>query len=311
MEEKELDTNVDKEKKTAKARKTTKKNVTKTIEPEIQNNRFEDVIAKMEQETKKVNSRAKAQKKEEAKEQEQELQDTKKKSKKENTIVQEKATKNSSKTNSKKSNAKSGKTKKANIKSQKETTKKVNAETKKVSKEQYKVESENKLIVRDNEINEQELEEIEEEIKKQTVVPEERMKKIYLRVFENIMYAIVILLYFILLCIGSKSIQKEVFFTDLKVFSIFTIVTTICMMEYAYKKDSARYTVHSIELLAVSIVTLFSLYFYVQYNSKFVGILTSIALIFAIYYVGKSIIGYIKRKRQALKKTSDIRKIAK
>ena len=182
---------------------------------------------------------------------------------------------------------------------------------KKVSKEQYKVESENKLIVRDNEINEQELEEIEEEIKKQTVVPEQRMKKIYLRVFENIMYAIVILLYFILLCIGSKSIQKEVFFTDLKVFSIFTIVTTICMMEYAYKKDSARYTVHSIELLAVSIVTLFSLYFYVQYNSKFVGILTSIALIFAIYYVGKSIIGYIKRKRQALKKTSDIRKIAK
>ena len=309
MEEKELDTNVDKEKKATKARKTTKKNVTKTIEPEIQNNRFEDVIAKMEQETKKVNSRAKAQKKEEAKEQE--LQDTKKKSKKENNIVQEKATKNSLKTNSKKSNAKSERTKKANIKSQKETTKKVNAETKKVSKEQYKVESENKLIVRDNEINEQELEEIEEEIKKQTVVPEERMKKIYLRVFENIMYAIVILLYFILLCIGSKSIQKEVFFTDLKVFSIFTIVTTICMMEYAYKKDSARYTVHSIELLAVSIVTLFSLYFYVQYNSKFVGILTSIALIFAIYYVGKSIIGYIKRKRQALKKTSDIRKIAK
>ena len=302
MEEKELDTNVDKEKKTVKARKTTKKNVTKTIEPEIQNNRFEDVIAKMEQETKKVNSRAKAQKKEEAKEQE--LQDTKKKSKKGNNIVQVKATKSSSKTNNKKSNTKSEVTKKANIKSQKETTKKV-------SKEQYKVEPENKLIVRDNEINEQELEEIEEEIKKQTVVPEERMKKIYLRVFENIMYAIVILLYFILLCIGSKSIQKEVFFTDLKVFSIFTIVTTICMMEYAYKKDSARYTVHSIELLAVSIVTLFSLYFYVQYNSKFVGILTSIALIFAIYYVGKSIIGYIKRKRQALKKTSDIRKIAK
>ena len=74
------------------------------------------------------------------------------------------------------------------------------------------------------------------------------------------------------------------------------------MMEYAYKKDSARYAVHSIELLAVSITTLFSLYFYVQYNRKFVGILTSIALLFAIYYVGKSIIGYIKRKRQALKK---------
>ena len=48
MEEKELDTNVDKEKKATKARKTTKKNVTKTIESEIQNNRFEDVIAKME-----------------------------------------------------------------------------------------------------------------------------------------------------------------------------------------------------------------------------------------------------------------------
>ena len=305
MGEKELDTNVDKEKKNTRTRKnTTKKNVTKAMETEELNNRFEDVIAKMEQETKKVNSKAQTKKKE--KSVTSELQDTKKTTKKVTKKTTEEA-KNSKKV----SNTKSNENKKAKGDNKKNSTNKEKNQTTKESKEIRKTETKNKLVVKDNKINERELEKIEEEIKKQTVVPEERMKKIYLRVFENIMYAIVILIYFILLCIGSKSIQKEVFFTDLKVFSIFTIVTTICMMEYAYKNDSARYAVHSIELLAVSVITLFSLYFYTQYSNKFVGILTSIALIFGIYYVGKSIIDYIKRKRQALKKTSDIRKIAK
>ena len=36
-----------------------------------------------------------------------------------------------------------------------------------------------------------------------------------------------------------------------------------------------------------------------------------IAILYGVYYVGKSIIIYVKMKKSALKKTSDIRKIAK
>lgn len=167
------------------------------------------------------------------------------------------------------------------------------------------------LVVKDKQINKEELEKIEQEINKQKEIPKEIMNKIYLRVFENIMYAIFILLYFILLCIGAKTIQKEVYIIDLKVFSIFAIAATIWVIEYAYKKDSGRHAMHSIELLIVAIVTLFTPYMYIVYNNKFIGILSSIVLLIAIYYVGKSIIDYIKRKKKALKKTSDVRKIAK
>lgn len=161
------------------------------------------------------------------------------------------------------------------------------------------------------EVNEPKLEKIKEEIQKQKKISKENMEKIYLDVFENIMYAIFVLLYLILLCIGSKAIKKEIFITDLKVFSMFSIVFTICMIEYAYKKDSGRYAIHSIELLVISIVTLFTPYFYVVYNNKFIAILTSIALVFGIYFIGKSIIDYIKRKKHALENICDARKITK
>lgn len=160
-------------------------------------------------------------------------------------------------------------------------------------------------------IKTKELEKIEEEIKKQTTIPKEKMNKIYLKVFENIVFAIIVLLYFILINIGYKSIEQSVFITDLKVFSITLIIATICVFEYAYKKESGKYTIHGIELLILSIATLLSIRIYTIYNSKFVGIITTIALIFAIYYVGKSIVVYVRKKREAEKVTNDIHKISK
>lgn len=187
----------------------------------------------------------------------------------------------------------------------------ISKEKKEEQKDKAIEKNKTELVVKDKQINKEELEKIEQEINKQKEVPKEIMNKIYLRVFENIMYAIFILLYFILVCIGSKTIPKEVYVVDLKVFSVFSIAATIWMIEYAYKKDSGRHAMHSIELLIVAVITLFMPYMYIVNNNKFIGILSSIALLIAIYYVGKSIIDYVKRKKRALKKTSDVRKIAK
>lgn len=160
-------------------------------------------------------------------------------------------------------------------------------------------------------IKTKQLEKIEEEIKKQTTIPKEKMNKIYLKVFENIIFAVIVLIYFILINVGYTSIEQTVFLTDLKVFSITLIIATICVFEYAYKKESGKYTIHGIELLILSIASLLSIRIYTIYNSKFMSSITSIALLFAIYYVGKSIVIYIRKKREAEKLTNDIHKISK
>ena len=50
---------------------------------------------------------------------------------------------------------------------------------------------------------------------------------------------------------------------------------------------------------------------YKIYNRKFVNAMVTIALLFAIYYVSRAIIIYVKEKAKAKKTTNDIFKISK
>lgn len=167
------------------------------------------------------------------------------------------------------------------------------------------------LIIKENqeEFDKEKLEKIEKEIKKQTTIPDEKKIKMNKRVFKNIMIAIVIVLYFTFINLGYYNIEPLKFLVDLQVFSILTIGITIILFEIAYKKDSGEITIYGIESLMLSICTLLTIYIGTYYKSKFSYIINTISMLFAIYYVGKSIVIYTKMKRKALKRASDIEKI--
>lgn len=180
-------------------------------------------------------------------------------------------------------------------------------------KEEKVQENKKELVVKKNEkelaISEKKLEKIEEEIKKQTTIPEEKKKKINKIIFKNIIIAIVIVLYFIFINLGFYNLESVKFLKDLQVFTITTIGITIIIFEIAYKKDSSELAIHGIESLAVSICTLMTIYIGGYHHSKFSYIINIIAMLFAIYYVAKSIVIYIKLRKKALKRVSDIDKI--
>lgn len=292
-ESKELKEETEK-KEVVKKKTNNKKTETKGANKKVQNDRLTDVIEKMEEETKKVQVKAKNE------------------SKEKNRTSQSKKV---SRTTKNKETSKVSENKKGNKSSQNKKENKT-IRNREVSKSSQNEEGNKSLKVSKNQENKistevKELETIEKEIKKQTIIPKEKMNKIYAKVFENILYAMVILLYFILINIGSTSIRQDIFITDLKVFSITSIIVTICVFEYAYKKESGKYTIHGIELLILSICTLLSIRIYTIYNRKFISAIASIALLFAIYYVGKSIIIYVKEKKKAKKITNDIFKISK
>ncbi len=160
-------------------------------------------------------------------------------------------------------------------------------------------------------VRKEELEEIKKEIKNQTTIPKEKKNEIYTKIFENIICAIVILIYFILINIGYKSIKPEIFIIDLKVFSMSLILATICIFEYAYKKESGKYTIKGIELMIVAIATLSMLHIYQIYNNKFVNIETIVALLFSVYYVVKTIVIYVKNKKEIKQQVNNIYKTAR
>ena len=160
-------------------------------------------------------------------------------------------------------------------------------------------------------INPEKMEKIEEEIKKQTTISDERKNKINKSIFHNIAIANVIMLYFIFIVLGYQTITPDKFIIDLQVFSVITMGISIIVFEKAYKKDSTEYAIHGIESLFLSIVTLISIYVFSKYREKFADIMIIVCYLFAIYYVAKSIIIYLKMKTKALERTSDIRKIVK
>lgn len=228
--------------------------------------------------------------------------------KKKEVIEEEEKTKNEKttkkKTTTEKQNNKKEKTEKNN-----DTKNKLKIE----QKEEIKIQEETKkeLIVKENpkELDEVKLEKIEEEIKKQTTIPEEKKLKINKRIFQNIILAIVIVLYFIFINLGFYNIEPSKFIKDLQVFSIITIGITIIIFEKAYKKDSSELAIYGIESLILSICTLLTIFIGINYNNKFSYIINTIAILFATYYVVKSIVIYIKLRKKALKRVSDIDKI--
>lgn len=151
-----------------------------------------------------------------------------------------------------------------------------------------------------------ELETIEKEMKSQEELEKKKMSTTYVSILKNILYAIIEMLYFIVVIICKNYIEPNMFITVLKVFSMVLIFTTICVFEIAYKKDSGKLAVTGIEFLVISICTLISIRTYILFNSKFVSSIASFGLLFAIYYVGKAIRIYLKEKKKIKKEVNNI-----
>lgn len=160
-------------------------------------------------------------------------------------------------------------------------------------------------------IQKDELEKIQKEIKNEIILTKEKKNQIYKKIFENIIFAIGILIYFIIINIIYMIIKKETFEITLKVSSMIFIICTIAIFEYAYKKESGKYTIKGIEMLIISIVTLIIMQVYKFYNNKLIKSITIIALLFAIYYIVKSIITYIKYKKEIKKQANNIYRTTK
>lgn len=167
----------------------------------------------------------------------------------------------------------------------------------------------------ENQLNEEELEKkiqgIEEEIIHKKQIPEVEMNKINKKVFENIVIADLVMIFFYFISLGSLNIESNVFVMDLKVFSMGLVIFSILLFERSYKKDSGNLCVHGIEALVLAIFMLFTPFIYATYFHKFHLIVSAVSFLSAIYYVGKTIYLYLKMKRNYYAKKNDINEIIK
>ena len=130
-------------------------------------------------------------------------------------------------------------------------------------------------------------------------------------VFKNLLKAIGIMIYFIVLNFAYTRMNVERLMNDIEVFSGIFLVIGLVMLERAYKQDGGKMALSGIELLCLSMHSLSINHVIAFYQYDFRFYLLTSSYVFAIYYVLKSIIIYTREKRQYLKNMSDISEIVK
>lgn len=155
------------------------------------------------------------------------------------------------------------------------------------------------------------VEQFEKEIMNKKKLPLEEENKINKKIFENILIADIIMMFLYFISLGALNIETPIFLSDLKVFSMGLIIFTIILFEISYKTENGNLCIHGIECFILSVFMLFSGYIYTMHIKDFYLYVAIPSYLFAIYYVGKSIILYQKEKKQYVASLSDIEEIIK
>ena len=139
---------------------------------------------------------------------------------------------------------------------------------------------------------------------------EENEKIIRKKVFENIIIAIAVMIYFIIInFLNFKGIEQNIILNITKIASMVILILSIVIFEIAYHKDSGKLTINGIEALVLAFYTLTIFHVVNKFNIEFSSYILFSTYAFAIYYVLKSILIYTREKREYVKSLSDIHEI--
>lgn len=153
--------------------------------------------------------------------------------------------------------------------------------------------------------------EFEEKIEKTKKMPQDIENKLNKKLIENISMAIAIIVYFMSSIFGKERINATNYTNLLKTYTMCLGILSIIIFEFSYKKESVKSMYTGIEVLILSIVTMFSIYICKVQELKYIFYLALFAYAFSIYYLIKDILIYNKTKKEYLKTLTDIEEITK
>lgn len=153
-------------------------------------------------------------------------------------------------------------------------------------------------------------EEIQEKDKKKKL-PKEISQEILKKIFKNLLRAVGIMFYFIILNLAYSTMKQERLVGDIEVFAGAFLVVGIVLLEKAYKRDDDSMGITGVECLFLALHSLSIMHVITMFQYDFRFYLLTSSYVFSIYYVLKSIILYTKGRREYLNSLSDISEIVK
>lgn len=142
-------------------------------------------------------------------------------------------------------------------------------------------------------------------------LPKEISQEILKKMFRNLLKAVGIMFYFIILNLAYFTMKQERLISDIEVFAGVFLIAGIFFLERAYKRDNEGIAITGIELLFLSLHSLSIMHVITLFKYDFRFYLLTSSYVFSIYYVLKAIVLYTKGRKEYLNSLSDISEIVK
>ena len=146
---------------------------------------------------------------------------------------------------------------------------------------------------------------------KEKKLPKEISQEIVEKIFQNLLIAIAIMVYFITLNIAFGKMKEERLLGDIEVFAGTFLVIGIVILEKSYKKDDGYNAIYGIEMLVMAAHTLSIMHVLNLFKFDFQLYILTSEYLFALYYVFKATILYTIGKKEYLDQFSDISEIVR
>ena len=170
-------------------------------------------------------------------------------------------------------------------------------------------ENNEELITEGNKYNTVSLKEIREALANK--VNNEQKKNIVKEFLINVCIAIVMIVYLIIVMMGSKNISVDVLEKDIKIITLFILAIGIFILELSYKKDDVQLAMHGVEVLVFGSSNLCLIYVIKLYFNNLSNTITYIGIVVTIFYILKSLLLTIRDVKRYKNENNDIREIVK
>ena len=117
--------------------------------------------------------------------------------------------------------------------------------------------------------------------------------------------------YLIIIIMGSKNIEPATLEKDLKIMTLGILAAGIVILEISYKKDKSNIALIGVETLVFGAANLCLIYIAKLYSDQLTKVVTYISFVIAGYYIFKSVIVAITSVNKFKKDNNDIKDIVK
>jgi len=141
-------------------------------------------------------------------------------------------------------------------------------------------------------------------------LPIEIKKRIRIYILFNVAMLIIMSVFALVIHISFYQLTKNNFEKYIDIIQVFCAIISIAILEVAYRKDSGKIGIYGIEFLLFSVAVLFVPHLYISKGDA--TFLRNVVIVFAVYYIVKSLGTFIYTKHRYIKNNiSDIKELVK